>query len=222
MKGRTALVTGAARGIGAAIAEHFRQAGARVLAPTRRELELASDASIDAYAASLREPVDVIVNNAGINRLGTVAELADGDFEEVLKINLMGPLRLVRRLVGAMRQRRYGRILNISSIWGLVARERRLAYSASKSGLNGLTRALAVELAPDGILVNAIAPGYVDTELTRQNNSPEELRAIVRAIPLGRLAETDEIARLAAFLCSDANGYMTGQILVVDGGITCK
>lgn len=222
MKNRAALVTGASRGIGAAIAGSFREAGALVLTPTRKEMDLASNASIDAYAASLREPVDIIVNNAGINRLASLSEVADGQFEEVLQINLAGPLRLIQRLAAPMRERRYGRILNISSIWSLVSRERRLTYSASKSGLNGLTRALAIELAPHGILVNALAPGYVDTELTRQNNSPDEIRMISRSIPLGRLAETREIAHWAAFLCSEKNSYMTGQVLSVDGGFTCQ
>jgi 3-oxoacyl-[acyl-carrier protein] reductase len=121
-----------------------------------------------------------------------------------------------------MKSNRYGRIVNISSIWSVVAKEGRLAYTASKSALNGATRTLAVELGEHGILVNTIAPGYVNTELTSQNNSSEQLRLIRNNIPLKRLAEPNEIAQIAAFLCSEKNSYMTGQVLVADGGYVCR
>lgn len=222
MKGRTALITGASRGIGAAIAARFRAEGARVLAPTRTEMDLASEASIDAYASSLKEPVDILVNNAGINLLGGVGEIPQGRFQEVLQTNLVAPLRLAGALVPAMKSRRYGRILNISSIWSLVSRERRVAYTASKAAVNGLTRSLALELAPHGVLVNALAPGYVDTDLTRKNNSDQELKEIAKAIPLGRLGSPEELAECAVFLCSQKNSYITGQVLVADGGYTCR
>ena len=218
---RTALVTGASRGIGAAIAASLEAAGLQVLAPTRRELDLLSDASIDAYLAGLHEPVDVLVNNAGINRLGKAATFLDEDLQDTLQTNLVGPLRLIRGLVPGMVARRYGHIVNISSLWSLVSKAGRVAYSASKAALNGVTRTLAVELAPYGILVNAVAPGFVNTELTRQNNTPEDLEAIRRAIPLQRLAEPEEIARAVLFLVSEQNTYITGQVLVVDGGYSC-
>ena len=115
----------------------------------------------------------------------------------------------------------FGRIVNISSIWSLVSKPGRLSYSVSKDGLNGFTRALAVEVAQYNILVNTIAPGFVNTDLTRQNNSPEDIEEICKKIPLGRLAEPDEIERFVAFLCSDTNSYLTGQCLVMDGGFTC-
>ena len=223
MKGRRALVTGASRGIGAAIAARFREAGAEVLTPARDELDLSSSASIDAYLAGLREPVEIVVNNAGINPLGGTTEVRDCDLQKVLQINLVAPVRLIAGLVPGMRARGYGRIVNISSIFGgAVAKERRIAYSASKAGIVGLTRALAVELAPSGILVNAVAPGYVNTQLTRQNNIPQELEQIQKTIPLHRLAEAEEIAEVVAFLCSQKNSYITGQTLLVDGGFTCR
>lgn len=222
MKGKTALVTGASRGIGAAIAGRFRKAGARVLAPARSEMDLRSGASVRAYLGSLSGPVDILVNDAGINILGSSGEIADGQFEEVLQVNLLAPLKLMSGVAGSMKKRRYGRILNVSSIWSLVTRARRVAYTASKSGLNGLTRSLAVELAPFGVLVNALAPGYVDTELTRKNNSLREIAAIERAIPLGRLGTPEEMAEVAAFLCSERNTYITGQVLVADGGYLCN
>ena len=222
MKGRTALVTGASRGIGAAIAERMRQEGARVLAPTRAEMDLSSDASVDAYLSRLAGPVDILVNNAGINILGDISEVRDRDLTEMLQNNLVSPLRLARGIAAGMAERRYGRIINISSIWGVVSRARRLSYTVSKAGLDGLTRALAIELAPHGILVNSVSPGYVDTELTRKNNTPQELDAIRKSVPLGRLIEPEEIAEVVAFLCSSRNRCITGQTILVDGGYTCQ
>ena len=221
MKGRRALVTGASRGIGKAIAARLQRGGAKVLTPPRQELELLSNASIDSYLAALSEPVDILVNDAGINRLGSAVEASDGDIQDTLQINLVAPLRLVRGLALGMMERRYGRIVNISSIWSVVSKPRRITYAASKSGLNGLTRTLAVELAPYNILVNAVAPGFVLTEMTRQNNTEADLEAICRTIPAERLARPEEIAEVVAFLCSEANSYLTGQTLLVDGGFTC-
>jgi 3-oxoacyl-[acyl-carrier protein] reductase len=222
MTGRTALVTGASRGIGFAIAARLRHDGVRVLAPSRGELDLLSNASIDAYLAALKEPVDILVNNAGINRLAAGIEVPDSDIEDTLQVNLVAPIRLIRGIAPQMIARSYGRIVNISSIWSMVTKPRRATYSASKSGLNGMTRTLAVELAPFNVLVNAVAPGYVNTELTRQNNTEQELEAIRKTIPLQRLAEPDEIAEVVSFLCSEKNSYITGQIIVVDGGFTCQ
>jgi 3-oxoacyl-[acyl-carrier protein] reductase len=139
-----------------------------------------------------------------------------------LQINLVAPLQLTRLVAERMKANRYGRIVNLSSIWSIVSKERRVAYAASKSAINGITRTLALELGPYGVLVNAIAPGYINTELTRQNNSPEQIQAISDNIPLQRLAEPAEIAEMAAFLCSEKNSYMTGQVLVVDGGYVCR
>jgi 3-oxoacyl-[acyl-carrier protein] reductase len=221
MKGRTALVTGASRGIGRAITDRFRREGANVLAPTRQEMDLSSNPSMDAYLAAMKEPVDIVVNNAGINRLGAGTEASDLDIQETMQINLMAPLRLVRSLAPTMMSRRYGRIVNISSIWSMVTKARRVTYSSSKAGLNGMTRTLAVELAPFNVLVNAVAPGYVNTEMTRQNNSEEEIRAIGKTIPLQRLAQPEEIAEFVSFLCSSRNTYMTGQVLLLDGGFSC-
>lgn len=220
MNGRTALVTGATGGIGAAIAARFGELGARVLAPARAQLDLGSAASIAAYAAALAEPVDILVNCAGVNVLGGLEEVTDERFADIMSVNLEAPLRLCRALAPQMAARGYGRIVNVSSIWSVVGKPRRLAYTVSKAGLNGLTAALAVEFAGRGVLVNAVAPGIVRTELTQRNNSPAEIAELERQVPLGRLAEPAEVADVITFLCSARNSYLTGQVIVCDGGFT--
>jgi NAD(P)-dependent dehydrogenase (short-subunit alcohol dehydrogenase family) len=218
----TALITGASRGIGAAIAARLQGEGIRVFSPLSNELDLSSSVSIDRYVSTLTQPIDILINNAGINRLGSIDEISSADFEDVIQINFLGHFRLTQGLVKGMKARRYGRIVNISSIWSLVSRERRMAYSATKAAINGLTRAQALELAPYNILVNALAPGYVNTDLTKKNNTSAELEAIAMQIPLGRLAEPSEIAECVAFLCSPKNSYITGQVIAIDGGYLCK
>ena len=222
MTPRTALVTGASRGIGKAIAEQLRKDGARLLVPSRIELDLLSDRSIDLFLQALNQPVDILVNDAGINRIGDFGSYPDGDLQDTMRTNLISPIRLARGLIPGMIQREYGRIVNISSIWSVISKPGRLPYSVTKSGINAFTRSLAVEVAPYNILVNAVAPGYVNTELTRQNNSEQDLDIIRKTIPMQRLAEPDEIARLVAFLCSEQNTYLTGQCLLIDGGYTCQ
>lgn len=221
MKTKIALVTGASQGIGQAIAKRLRREDIEVLTPPMEEMDLLSNISMDAYLARLKEPVDILVNNAGINILGSGLEVSDETIKQMTQVNLLAPLRLVRAIAPGMVERKYGRIINISSIWGDITRSRRVTYSMTKSGLNGMTRTLAVELAPYNVLVNAVAPGYVNTELTKQNNSPADIEKIRNTIPLGRLAEPDEIAEVVAFLCSAKNTYITGQVIVADGGFIC-
>jgi len=219
----TALVTGASRGIGAAIASALSDRGVTVLSPRRQDLDLLSSDSIRAFVARHRNAgIDILVNNAGINILNAIEAVRPEDWQAMLQVNLTAPALLAQGLAADMRARRWGRIVNVSSVFSQIAKEKRAAYCASKAGLDGLTRTLAVELGPDGILVNSIAPGYVDTELTQQNNSPQNLAKITRTIPLRRLAQPHEIARLIAFLCSEDNTYLTGQTLVIDGGLICQ
>jgi 3-oxoacyl-[acyl-carrier protein] reductase len=217
----TALVTGASRGIGRAIAHQLSADGYKVLTPSRTEMNLESDQSIHSYLSSLHQRVDVLVNNAGINRIAAIDAINGKDIQDTLQINLIAPLQLIQAVALGMRENKFGRIVNISSIWSMVSRAGRTSYSMSKTAINGMTRSLAVELAPFNVLVNAVAPGYVLTDLTRQNNSKEELEKISETIPVRRLADPPEIAKVVAFLCSENNTYLTGQTIVVDGGYSC-
>jgi len=221
MKQKIALVTGASRGIGLAIAGRLKKDGVRVLVPTRQELNLLSESSIDAYFAGLKYPLDILVNNAGINILGSLEGLKDPVISDTLQVDLLAPLRVIRKLAPGMIKRKYGRIVNLGSIWGEITKPGRITYTMAKSGLGGLTRALAVELGLHNVLVNCVAPGYVNTEMTRQNNPKKVLEKIKKTIPMQRLCEPCEIAELVAFLCSDKNTYITGQTIAIDGGYLC-
>jgi 3-oxoacyl-[acyl-carrier protein] reductase len=217
MTKRTALITGSTGGIGKSLISSLKE-DLNVISPTRKELDLSSNSSIDNYISSLDIPIDVIVNCAGIHKAGNCEDLTAHDFQNILQINLIAPFQIISGLVKGMKERKYGRILNISSIWSIVSKEKRSIYSASKSGLDGLTKTLALELAPFDILVNSIAPGYVDTKMIQLYNSEKDLEKIKKIIPLGRFAKPNEIGELAKFMCSEKNSYITGQIIPIDGG----
>lgn len=223
MAKRTALVTGASRGLGRAIADELESRGVRVLRPGRGELDLSSSDSVLAYAKKIAgESVDILVNNAGINTPQALEAVEPRVWAETLQVNLTGPFLLLQEISKGMKARRWGRVVNTSSVFSLVTREKRAVYTATKSALNGLTMTAAVELAPFGVLVNAVCPGYIDTELTRKNNSASEIEAIEKTIPQGRLGLPVDIAKLVAFLVSEDNAYMTGQMVVADGGFSLK
>lgn len=220
---KTVLVTGASRGIGAAIAEILQSRGWKVLRPGRADLDLSNVESVARFCQKLPGlGVDALVNNAGVNHLAALADISESDWNEMLTVNVTAARMLMQAAAPGMATRRWGRVVNISSIFGLVTKPRRAAYSATKSALNALTRAAAVELGSAGVLVNAVCPGYIGTDMTRQNNSPQDLSAICSTIPLGRLGSPSEIGKVVAFLCSDDAAYITGQMIVVDGGFTCQ
>jgi 3-oxoacyl-[acyl-carrier protein] reductase len=221
MSKRTALITGSTGGIGNSLVSSLKE-NLNVISPTRKELDLSSNSSISDYISSLDVPIDIIVNCAGIHKAGNCEDLTIHDFQNILQINLIAPFQIISGLVKGMKERKYGRILNISSIWSIVSKEKRSIYSASKSGLDGLTRTLALELAPFNILVNSVAPGYVNTDMIHQYNSKKELEKIKQIIPLNRFAEPNEIAELAKFLSSEKNSYITGQIIPIDGGYVLR
>lgn len=220
--GKRVLVTGGNRGIGLAIARRFRAAGHTVFTPTRQEMDLASSSSITAWLDGNGVEWDVLVNNAAENRICPLVEIPLADWRKVLEVNLSAPFLLIQRVAPHMRARGWGRIVNVSSCYSLVTRAGRAPYSASKSGLNSLTRSAALENAREGILVNAVLPGFVETDMTHRNNPQEAIAALQAQIPLGRLAVPEEIAELAYWLGSDANTYVTGQTFIIDGGFICQ
>ncbi len=217
---KTVLLTGASRGIGRAIKERLSSQGYRLQTPTRQEMDLSSSASIAAYLESM-EPVDILINCAGINELANLEELTASSYQRSLQINLNAQLQLIQGVVGHMKQQHWGRIVNFASIWSAFSKPRRASYCIAKAGVVGLTTAVAVELASHNILVNAVAPGFVNTEMTSQNNTPQQLAEWAACLPLRRLAEPSEIAELVLFLISDKNSFMTGQTLFIDGGFSC-
>jgi 3-oxoacyl-[acyl-carrier protein] reductase len=201
------------------VAERYRDDGWRVVAPSRAELDLSDAAAVERFCArgDIGE-FDVLVNNAGENVLGRIDALPDADLRRMLQTNLLSVWSLLRRFAGPMAQRGWGRVVNVASVYGIKSRAARGAYTASKAGLIGLTKTAAIEYGAGNVLVNAIAPGFVDTDLTRRNNTPEQIAALCAQVPLGRLASTEEIAVLAAWLGGEANTYVTGQTIVIDGG----
>lgn len=241
---KTALITGATRGIGKAIADCLGDAGATlILTGTRSDLvdQLNSDlamkgikgvvyiqadfsnkASVESFLSKLDSysKIDICVNNAGINKIDEFIGTDSDDYELIHEINLKAPYRILKVVGPKMIGNKYGRVVNIASIWSVVTRHGRSMYTTSKWGLLGMTKALAVEWAAHNIMVNAVSPGFTLTELTASTNSKEELEKISGMIPAKRMADPVEMARVVAFLCSDLNSYMTGQNIVVDGGYT--
>lgn len=219
---RRVLITGGSRGIGKAISDCYASHGYDVIAPTRSELDLSSLEAVQSFADSRMPEVDVLINNAAVSKTGPLERLTLADWQEVLTVNLTAPLLLLQAAARGMCARRWGRIVNVSSCYSMVSRAWRAPYASSKSGINALTRTAAIEFASQNVLVNAVCPGFVETDLTRLNNSPEQIAALCQQVPLGRLAAPGEIARYVYFLGSDENTYITGQTAIIDGGFLCQ
>lgn len=243
LEGKRALVTGGSRGIGRAIALRLADEGVDVAVCASRSLETAaavaeeirakgrkalavkadvSDAGeVEALIVEVLEAfstVDILVNNAGINRDGLLVRMKEEDWDAVLDVNLKGAFLCTKAISRSMMKARSGRIINLSSVIGLVGNAGQVNYSASKAGLLGFTKSIAKELAGRGITVNAVCPGFVPTEMTA--GMPEQAKeALLGLIPMGRLGSTEDIAATVAFLASDDASYITGQAIVVDGGM---
>jgi len=243
--GRTALVTGGAGGIGLAIARQLAEGGARVvlvdlerqaldvaaasLAEPRHHLALAVDVTrpegVEQAVGTVLEAtgrIDILVNSAGVALLEPAGEVSEAAWERTLAVNLTAPLLLAQAVAPAMRRQRHGRIINLASQASVVALRRHAAYCASKAGLVGLTRVLALEWATDGITVNAISPTVVDTPLGRQAWAGQVGEAMRALIPTGRFAQPEEVARLAVFLAGTHAGMLTGENIVIDGGYSIQ
>jgi 3-oxoacyl-[acyl-carrier protein] reductase len=239
LSNRVALVTGSTRGIGRAIAATLVECGARVAVVGRdkstadaiaQELSseargFACDVADTAAVAKLVADVetefgslDILVNNAGLTRDNVVMRLKDDDWNAVLDANLRGPFAAIRAASRGMMKRRWGRIINISSVVGLIGNKGQANYAASKAGLIGLTKSVAKELASRNILVNAIAPGFIETEMTAAMTA-ETRSGLTGMIPLERLGLPADVAAAVAFLASEHAAYITGQVIVVDGGM---
>ena len=238
LEGKVALVTGASRGIGAAIARELARAGARVAVNYRSGREAAEEiagaiggtvvqgdvadaeqaqAMVERAEAELGD-LDILVNNAGLTRDTLLARMSDADWDEVLNTNLGGVFHTSRAVARKMLRRRSGSIVNLTSVVGLRGNPGQANYVAAKAGIIGFTKALARELGGRGVRVNAVAPGYIETELTAVLSEPVRA-AILTNTPLGRLGRPEDVAGAVRFLCSDEAAFVTGEVLLVDGGL---
>ena len=239
LTGRTALVTGSTRGIGKAIAESLTAAGARVAVVGRdegraREIAAALSPEARGFACDIADPasvsalieaverelgaIDILVNNAGINRDNILFRIKDEDWDAVLDANLRGAFLSIRAASRGMMKRRWGRIINIASVVGVVGNKGQANYAASKAGLIGLTKTVAKELASRNILANVVAPGFIETDMTAAMTDDAK-KTLFAQIPLERLGKPADVASLVTFLASDLAGYITGQVFIVDGGM---
>lgn len=242
---QVALVTGATRGIGRTTARLLAEAGATLIVTGTRQssldtvkqyfedngvsgehhylaVDFADKTSTNSFLEKLKgfDKIDICINNAGINIIKQLPNTTDEDYDRLLTINLKAPYQVTRVVAEIMKRNNYGRIVNISSIWGVITKPKRSLYTASKHGLLGLTKTVAVEYAPYNICVNALSPGFTLTELTRASLSDKEMEDLSMQIPSQKMAETEEIAHAIIYLSSKLNTYLTGQNLVVDGGFT--
>lgn len=215
MKKDVALVTGGSRGIGQKIVERLRSEGHTVISPSRDDLDLSNKESVETYIENYRGDLSVLVNNAGVNVLGTIEEYSDSNLEKMMQTNLLAAFRLCQFAASFDSLRA---ICNIASVWSLRSHTGRGVYSMTKSGLLGLTRGLAHDLGSRGVVVNAVSPGFIETEMTAKNISEERRQALYSNIPLGKFGTTESVANIVEFLCSRKNEYITGQNIIVDGG----
>lgn len=224
------LVTGATRGIGKAVCQKFKENNYTVLGVGTTQCKLDY---VDEYLqcdfsdyvqlenfCSIIKDVDILINNAGINIIDKFCDINPQDFSKVQQINLYAPFRISQTVIPYMIKNGWGRIVNLSSVWGKISKEGRASYSASKFAIDGMTVAMANEFASQGILCNSVSPGFIDTEMTWKNLKVSGVEKILQSVPIGRLAKVEEVARLIYFLGTNENTYISGQNISIDGGFT--
>ncbi|QTN38503.1 SDR family oxidoreductase [Cryomorphaceae bacterium] len=244
-KGKRALITGGSRGIGFEIVKCLSENGAEVVftgtkeescQSALRELERNGNSeNIEAVAVDyldkdnfdsflahdeMQKGFDIVVNNAGTNIIKPFETFEEVDYDKLMDLNFRAPWSITQAVVRGMRQKNYGRIVNISSIWGVISKPHRALYTSSKHAILGFTKTLAVEFGKHNVLTNAVSPGFTLTELTKNSLSTSEMVELGKKVPVNRMAEPIEMARTVAFLASDLNTYINGQNIVVDGGFT--
>ncbi len=242
---RTVLITGGAKGIGAACAEHFARLGCNVVINyftsetsaknLQKELSdrgynvltVKADVSSKPQVEKMFEladktfgGVDILINNAGISKIGIFNDFSEEDYDNIFDVNMKSAYLCSKYAVSHMLKKHWGRIINISSMWGLVGASCEVPYSASKAALIGFTKSLAKELAPSGITVNSLAPGFIDTDMN-SHISEQDRTDFIESIPISRAGIPMEVAHAAAFFADERSSYITGQVLAVDGGFTC-
>ncbi len=233
LKDKISLVTGGTRGIGAAIAKELYSLGSTVIITgTKSNYVLLEDyqyicadfsdkSSLDDFVNQIKgKQIDILVNNAGINKISPISEISLSSFEKIQQVNVTAPFMLCQAVIEGMRHRGWGRIVNISSIWGKISKAHRASYSVSKFAIDGLTSAISAEVASEGILVNSVAPGFIDTELTRSVLGIDGLRDLELQVPAKRVGTVDEVAKLVVWLAGPDNTYISGQNIAIDGGFT--
>ena len=232
MAGKKVLITGTSRGIGHAIAREFLSGGAEVFGTATSKTEVNDFAGFCVADFSDRSGIqkcvdfvneikpNIVINNAGINAPSSFEAIDSDRFLTIHQVNVLAPMEICRAAVSHMKASGWGRIVNISSVWSKISKEHRAPYSASKFALDGLTLALAIEYAKHNILANCVAPGFVDTDMTRGILGEEGINKLMQIVPIGRLAQPEEIAKFVVWLASESNTYITGQNIAVDGGFT--
>lgn len=229
---KTVLVTGASRGIGQAIAQQFKNNNYNVIgtATSKNSLDYLDDCLVCDFTDELTIrkvcdqiktiKVDILINNAGINKINSFLDIDPKDFRDIQLVNVYAPFLLAQSAIPNMLGQGWGRIVNISSVWGKISKAGRASYSTSKFGIDGLTLSIANEFAAQGILANCVSPGFIDTDMTRKNLGPKGIEQMLSNVPIGRLASIEEVANLVFFLGSDKNSYISGQNIAIDGGFT--
>jgi 3-oxoacyl-[acyl-carrier protein] reductase len=228
-----AVVTGATRGIGYAIAERLLKDGLEVIVTGTKkngkypagssyyQVDFLDEDSTNKFINFLKkQQINILVNNAGINKISEFSSIDIEDFDRILRINLRAPFQICQAVIPYMEKIKWGRIVNLTSVFGNISKEYRAAYSSSKFGLDGMTVALAAEVSEKGILANSVGPGVIDTDMTREVLGDSGINKLKGQIPMKRLGQVSEIASLVSWLVSNENTYMTGQNLMIDGGFT--